>query len=156
MSKKSLISTMLIFAFLFSAVLYAGDSKDKDKITLPKGLKYQETCPITGGKINKDFYLDIQGHRVYFSCKECIDSMKANPEKYFKKAGEEGVVFENILQTCPFTGEKLDKSVFTYYQGRMLYLCSKESRKLFVEDRQAYLKMLDDHMKSEASKKAQK
>lgn len=156
MSKLTLINIAAIVVFLLGGSLLAGDSKDKERVKLPNGLRYQETCPVTGGKINKDYYLDIQGHRVYFSCEACIDSMKADPERYFKKAGEEGVVFENILETCPFTGEEIDRSVFTYYQGRMLYLCSKESRKLFSEDRAAYFKMLDDHMKTEASKKAQK
>ncbi|HEQ98068.1 MAG TPA: hypothetical protein ENO22_01860 [candidate division Zixibacteria bacterium] len=156
MSKLSLISIITAAIFLLGGNLLAGDSKDKDRIQLPKGLKYQETCPVTGGKINKDYYLDIQGHRIYFSCEACIDSMRADPERYFKKAGEEGVVFENILETCPISGEEIDKSVFIYYQGRLLYLCSKEARKLFMEDRPSYFKVLDEHMKSEASKKAQK
>ena len=156
MSKRSLISIISIFMFILGGNLFADDSKDKDRASLPKGLKYQEVCPVTGGKINKDYHLDIQGHRVYFSCEECVDSMKADPEKYFKKAGEEGIVFESIIETCPFTGEEIDKSVFTYYNGRLLYLCSKEGRELFIDDREAYFKMLDEHMKTEASKKAQK
>jgi YHS domain-containing protein len=146
-----------VLAVLFSAGnLFGGDKNDKDKPQLPQGLKYQTVCPVTGKEINKDVHLDIQGHRIYFNNQDALDSMKANPDKYFKKAGEEGVVFQNILKTCPFNGKELDKSVFTYYQGRLLYFCDPEAQKLFIEDRQAYLKKLDDFMKTEMSKKAEK
>jgi YHS domain-containing protein len=146
-----------IMAVLFSAtILLAGDKKDKNKPDLPEGLKYQTVCPVTGKEINKDIYLNIQGHRIYFNNPAALDSMKQDPDKYFKKAGEEGVVFENILKTCPFTGKELDKSVFTYYQGKLLYFCDPDAQKLFLEDRHAYLQKLDDFMKSELGKKAEK
>ena len=146
----------LMAALLSSTNLFAGNEKNNDKPRLPEGLKYQTVCPVTGKEINKDIFLDIQGARVYFYNAEARDSMKANPDKYFKKAGEDGVVFENILKTCPFTGGELDKSVFTYYQGKLLYFCDPNAQKLFIEDRQVYLKKLDDFMKAEGEKTAKK
>ena len=45
----------------------------------------QEKCPVMGGKINKNFYTDYKGRRVYFCCGGCIESFKMDPEKYLKK-----------------------------------------------------------------------
>jgi YHS domain-containing protein len=45
----------------------------------------QTTCPVMGGAINKDIFVEYQGKKVYFCCKECLDVFKANPEKYIAK-----------------------------------------------------------------------
>jgi YHS domain-containing protein len=45
----------------------------------------QTTCPVMGGAINKDIFVEYQGKKVYFCCKECLDVFKANPEKYISK-----------------------------------------------------------------------
>ena len=86
-------------------------------------LKEQTICPVMGNKINKNVYTDIQGQRVYFCCPGCIETMKADPDKYFKKVAKDGVRFENIQTVCPVTGEKIDTTVSTYYEGRTVYFC---------------------------------
>ena len=53
--------------------------------------KEQATCPLMGGKINKDIYADHAGKRVYFCCAGCIAPFKKDPEKYIKKLESEGV-----------------------------------------------------------------
>ncbi len=45
----------------------------------------QTRCPVMGRKINKKFYADYKGRRVYFCCKGCIAAFKKNPEKYMKR-----------------------------------------------------------------------
>jgi YHS domain-containing protein len=47
--------------------------------------KTQVACPVQGGKINKDLYVDYQGQRVYFCCPACIDIFKKDPEKFLRK-----------------------------------------------------------------------
>lgn len=54
----------------------------------------QTTCPVMGGKIDKNVFLDYQGKRIYFCCTGCIDDFKKNPEQYLKKLEEQGVVPE--------------------------------------------------------------
>jgi rhodanese-related sulfurtransferase/YHS domain-containing protein len=52
----------------------------------------QKTCPVMGGKINKELYTDVKGKRVYVCCKGCIAKVEKNPEKYLavlEKRGEE-------------------------------------------------------------------
>jgi YHS domain-containing protein len=53
--------------------------------------KAQEVCPVMGGKINKDIYLDYQGLRIYFCCPACKELFQKDPEKYLQKMKEQGV-----------------------------------------------------------------
>jgi YHS domain-containing protein len=45
----------------------------------------QTTCPVMGGAINKDIFVEYKGKKVYFCCNGCPDTFKANPEKYISK-----------------------------------------------------------------------
>ncbi len=45
----------------------------------------QTNCPIMGGPINKDIFVEYQGKKVYFCCKGCPETFLANPEKYLSK-----------------------------------------------------------------------
>jgi len=56
--------------------------------------KAQTACPVQGGKINKDLYVDYQGQRVYFCCPSCIPIFKKDPEAYLRKMREQGVIPE--------------------------------------------------------------
>lgn len=56
----------------------------------------QTVCPVFGGEINKDIYVDYKGKRIYFCCEGCDDEFKKNPEKYMKKLEAQGVELEKI------------------------------------------------------------
>jgi len=56
--------------------------------------KSQTTCPVLGGEINKQYYADYKGQRIYFCCGACVESFKKEPEKYLKKLEEQGVTPE--------------------------------------------------------------
>jgi len=61
----------------------------------------QTTCPIMGGEITKELYVDYQGKRVYFCCAFCIGEFKKDPEKYLqqmKEMGQEPEIIEKKLQ----------------------------------------------------------
>src|SRR3989339_1568418 len=45
----------------------------------------QITCPVMGGKINKDIFVEHNGKKVYFCCPACIEEFEKNPEKYLDK-----------------------------------------------------------------------
>lgn len=42
----------------------------------------QTTCPVMGGKINKDVFVEYKGKKVYFCCPGCEGTFQADPEKY--------------------------------------------------------------------------
>ncbi|MFC1462673.1 efflux RND transporter periplasmic adaptor subunit [Verrucomicrobiota bacterium] len=51
----------------------------------------QTKCPVMGGAINKDVYVDHGGYRVYFCCPGCDGAFKKDPDKYISKMQGEGV-----------------------------------------------------------------
>lgn len=45
----------------------------------------QTTCPVMGGPINKDIFVEYKGKKVYFCCPDCKAKFEAEPEKYIAK-----------------------------------------------------------------------
>ncbi len=45
----------------------------------------QTICPVMGGAINKDIFVEYKGKKVYFCCPECKGKFEAEPEKYIAK-----------------------------------------------------------------------
>lgn len=54
----------------------------------------QTECPVMGGAITKELYVDYKGERVYFCCAGCPETFQKNPEKYMKKLKAEGIELE--------------------------------------------------------------
>ena len=89
MQKKYLAPVLLLTVLLFgtSAALTSAEGADK------KG-KPQTVCPVMGDPINKKYFTDYKGNRIYFCCSSCPDDFNKDPEKYMKKIRESGVVLE--------------------------------------------------------------
>ncbi|MDH4202197.1 MAG: efflux RND transporter periplasmic adaptor subunit [Phycisphaerae bacterium] len=45
----------------------------------------QTHCPVMGGKINRDVFVEYEGKKVYFCCPGCEDTFLKEPEKYLSK-----------------------------------------------------------------------
>ena len=54
----------------------------------------QTVCPVMGGKVNKDIFVDHEGRRVYFCCQGCVGAFKKDAEKYLKAMADKGVKLE--------------------------------------------------------------
>jgi YHS domain-containing protein len=59
--------------------------------------KPQTVCPVLGGNIDKQVYVDYQGKRIYFCCQGCDAEFQKDPEKYMTKIQEQGIT----LEKCP-------------------------------------------------------
>ena len=144
MKKSHLIPAIVGIMLIASASIFAAEAAKDIAKAAPKQLKPQTQCPVMGGKIDSTVYVDLQGQRVYFCCSKCPPKFKADPDTYFKKAAEQGVLFENIQTTCPVSGEKLEnKSIFVDYQGRRIYFCCKKCVADFDKDPKGYLAKMD-------------
>jgi len=59
-------------------------------LTFGSGLKLQETCPVMGGMINKEYFVQFEGATIFACCAGCIDKIKADPAHYVKVLQEKG------------------------------------------------------------------
>lgn len=86
MMKRYLVVFAVLLAFMAASLAVAADPAAKDQP--------QTVCPVMGGNINKDIYVDYQGQRIYFCCPACIDIFKKDPGKFLQKMKEQGVTPE--------------------------------------------------------------
>ncbi|MDD5674652.1 MAG: heavy metal-binding domain-containing protein [Chitinivibrionales bacterium] len=84
----------------------SGQADTVKKVAAAKQLKPQTTCPIQGEIINKKLFVDYKGKRIYVCCPSCMDSVKANPEKYIAKLKALG----QDVETIGAAKKKSDKS----------------------------------------------
>ncbi len=106
-------------------------------------LKPQTVCPVMGGKINKNIYIDYQAQRIYFCCLGCKDSFKKDSEKYMKKFADDNVLLDSVQEQCPVMGGKINKKLYVDHNGRRIYFCCEMCIKSFKEDPGKYLKKLE-------------
>jgi YHS domain-containing protein len=69
-----------------------------------KELKAQTLCPVMGGKISTDHFVDYQGQRVYLCCAGCKATFEKDPETCLKKMAANGEKPE-ALALCGKCGE---------------------------------------------------
>ena len=91
MWRKAIVVVAVVVGLVVGGYALAADSSGKGGP--------QTTCPVMGGKIDKNVYTDYQGKRIYFCCSGCPDDFKKDPDKYMKKLEEQGVVLEKAPET---------------------------------------------------------
>jgi YHS domain-containing protein len=57
--------------------------------------KPQTLCPVMDMPIDKKYFADYNGKRIYFCHDGCVQEFGKDPEKYMKKLQEQGVTLEN-------------------------------------------------------------
>jgi YHS domain-containing protein len=94
----------ITLAALFAVTIACTKAEPPKTVPVPKAavvekaqqLKPQTDCPVMGGKIDKKYYADFEGKRVYFCCPGCIPEFNKEPAKYLKKLEEMGQEAENV------------------------------------------------------------
>ncbi|MHC4599364.1 MAG: YHS domain-containing protein [Planctomycetota bacterium] len=79
------------------AVVHASHDHNPPASVAAAPLKAQVSCPVMGGEINRDFYADHNGKRVYFCCGGCDKEFAKNPEKYLRVLKDRGEKAEDVL-----------------------------------------------------------
>ena len=62
-----------------------------DGETAPTPAWRQTTCPVMGGPVNSDIYVDHQGQRVHFCCQGCVQAFQNDPERYVEVLRNQGL-----------------------------------------------------------------
>jgi YHS domain-containing protein len=82
--------------------------------------KIQVTCPVSGKMIDKKVFIEKDGKKIYFCCKDCPAPYEKDPAKYAGK-----LAGSYTYQTkCPVTGEDISPGAFaTLDTGMKIYFC---------------------------------
>ena len=103
----------------------------------------QTTCPVMGGAINKDLFVDHDGKRIYVCCQGCIAPIEQDPEKYISKLESEGVVLDKVQTVCPVMGGPIDKNQYVDHDGKRIYVCCMGCIALIETDPEKYIDQLE-------------
>ena len=77
-----------------SAPKKAGEETPGKAAEMPALVK-QTQCPVMGGEINKDIYVDVEGKRIYLCCRGCEEAIKKEPLKYLQQMKEAGIALDS-------------------------------------------------------------
>ena len=104
-----------------------------------------ETCPVTGEPVNKNLKGEALGRTFYVCCEGCMETVKKNPAAYLKPA--EGAKTATAflgkgdgVETCPVTGEPVNKNLKGEAMGRTFYVCCEGCMETVKKNPAAYLK----------------
>ena len=81
MNRRALLYLTLTVLLSAAAVLAPKRALAEDEKPEPKS---QVTCPVMGGKINKELFVDHDGKRVYLCCPGCQIAIEKEPTKTLK------------------------------------------------------------------------
>ena len=103
-----------------------------------------ETCPVTGEPVNKNLKGEANGQTFYVCCEGCLDTVKKNPSAYLKPAGAKATTAflgkGDGIETCPVTGEPVNKNLKGEANGRTFYVCCEGCLDTVKKNPDAYLK----------------
>lgn len=87
---------MMLLTVILATTLVSGGMTMQNAAAAEKKAKVQTICPVMGGAIDKKYFVDYKGERIYFCCGGCPETFKKNPEMYLKKMRESGVEPEKV------------------------------------------------------------
>lgn len=104
-----------------------------------------ETCPVTGEPINKNLKGEALGRTFYVCCEGCLETVKKTPAAYLKplptaKAATAFLGKGDGIETCPVTGEPVDKKLKGEANGQAFYVCCAGCLDTVKANPAAYLK----------------
>ena len=137
-----LVTTVVAGVLIAGATIAAEERPHHPKQAEEAKIVAQAKCPVMGGKINKDLYVDHDGKRVYVCCKGCIAAVKKEPQKYIKKLEADGVTVARVQTTCPVMGGKVNKALYVDHEGKRVYVCCKGCIGAVQKEPEKYIKKL--------------
>ncbi|GMU24008.1 MAG: hypothetical protein AMXMBFR13_40850 [Phycisphaerae bacterium] len=81
----------------------------------------QVKCPVMGGTVDPEVFVEHESQRIYFCCKGCDKKFKAEPGKYLKKLPE----VSTTQVHCPVMGGVINPELSAEIDGETVYFCCK-------------------------------
>jgi YHS domain-containing protein len=148
--RRAIVLVIVVCAVAAFAAAVGGCKSNEHKEGM---MKPQTECPILGGNVDKKYYADYNGKRLYFCCQACVQEFNRDPDKYMKKMAEAGVMPEDSPQAmmnmkpqtvCPVSGKPIDKNYYVDHNGKGIYFCCPNCPAEFNKDPEKYMKKMAD------------
>jgi len=102
--------------------------------------KVQVTCPVTNEPVDKKFFVESKGQKIYVCCKGCIGKYKRDPAKYASALSNS----YSYQTKCPVMGGDIDPTVSTKLStGETIYFCCPGCEKPLRKNPAKYNKNLE-------------
>lgn len=101
--------------------------------------KSQTLCPVMGGAIDTNSFVDVKGRRIYVCCAGCIPTIQKDPDKYLVILAKEGVEAPRVQTVCPVMNKPVDRTLFVDAGGKRLYVCCEACVKIAGQSPAKYM-----------------
>jgi YHS domain-containing protein len=92
MKEMKFMSVLVLISLSFIFLIVLPGCKKQSSQTAPaeppnvsSAAGEQTICPVMGNPIDKRFYTEYKGKKVYFCCTACKSEFEKDPEKYLSK-----------------------------------------------------------------------
>ena len=85
--------------------------------------RLQTHCPVMGGPIHTDHFVDVEGYRIFVCCPGCDRKILEDPRVYLDKMAAEGVTPYRIQTHCPVMGGAINRDFHHDHEGHRIYVC---------------------------------
>jgi len=83
----------------------------------------QTQCPVMGGAINTEHFVDVEGCRIYVCCPGCDDTILENPQRYIDKMKADGITLYRLQTHCPIMDFPINRDLYHDHDGQRIYIC---------------------------------
>lgn len=109
---KARIATLTLALFAVAAVGVL-NAQDDQQDTASDAKKVQDkivaSCPVSGGAVNEEHFVEKDGKKIYFCCENCPKAYEADPEKFAAAANFQLLETKQMVQVaCPLSGGPLN------------------------------------------------
>ena len=84
---------------------------------------FQTKCPVMGGAIDRDHFVDVEGYRIYVCCPGCDDVIEEDPQSYIDEMKEAGIQPYRLQTHCPIMDFEIDRDLYHDHEGKRIYIC---------------------------------
>ena len=87
------------------------------------GKSLQTDCPVMGGAINRDHFVDVEGYRIYVCCPGCDETILEDPQRYIDEMKATGIQLYRLQTHCPIMDFPINRDLYHDHDGQRIYIC---------------------------------
>ena len=125
--RKTVIAVFALLILAGAVAARVADGTEKKPVT-------NKLCPVSGGPVSEKYRTEYQGQYVYVCCEGCLNEFNKNPESFVAKMSKEEREAIKVNETCPVSGEPIDKGKSVEFEGRKVYFCCDHCMDKYKKD----------------------